>query len=262
MDLGALLFIAGATLGFAAAFGLYWLKERGRKRGQEQRRKDQFITLASHYLLTPVALIQTALSNLQDKPQAKLEDRRSWLEAIDRGRQRLWIIVQQMITVGEVDASTLLLHEQVTNVADIVTKALTQVDTFARAKGITMQLHDQLTERRELSVDSRYMIQAVVAVLDNAVKFSLEGGVVQVTIVRDKELLIVRVEDDGIGMPERVMRHVTEPFYRGTDNYQFDYEGIGLGLHIAHAIIRAHQGNISFESRPSGGTTVSIFLPF
>jgi signal transduction histidine kinase len=89
----------------------------------------------------------------------------------------------------------------------------------------------------------------------------MEGGQVRVQISLEDGMFVLRVKDQGIGMPEEVLQHTGERFYRGSSIYEFDYEGLGLGLHISQAIIRLHQGSVQFNSEPKLGTIATLQFP-
>lgn len=227
-----------------------------------QDSKDQFVGLASHYLLTPITIIQTATNRLQEA-DATLDTagRQKLYEAIMAGQQRLWIIAEQLVLINEVDGNHLQLKIEVTDLADVVSSAVAAVDVFARAKKLQIRIENQLQEISQARVDARRLKQAVIALMDNAIKFSMEDTVITVRLWLQDGYFMVQVEDEGIGMPEEVIQHLTEKFYRGSSIYSFDYEGLGLGLHIAYAIITMHTGTMVFQSRPKRGTVVTIELP-
>jgi signal transduction histidine kinase len=254
--------LAGIVLGILLSTVIFRRIDRSHFEADLRARKDQFISLSSHYLLNPITIIQTAISSLKERDSALTADQRLPLyDAIERGQQRLWIITQQLILVGEIDQDDLQVHLAVANIYDTVTSAISSVDSFAREKGISIKLEDSSHDVREARFDARRMKQALIAVLDNAVKFSLEKGEVVVRVGWESNIFTVEVEDFGIGMPEGIVEHISEKFFRGSDTYTFDYEGIGLGLHIAQAIVRMHQGNISIQSKPKQGTLVSVQFP-
>ncbi len=132
---------------------------------------------------------------------------------------------------------------------------------FARTKNIKIVFEDHTQEIKQTRIDNRRMKQAIIAALDNAIKFSMEGTTITVCLTLQDKIFTIEVEDEGIGMPANVIEHLSDKFYRGSSIYSFDYEGLGLGLHIAYAIIRAHQGNITFQSRVKHGTVVTIEFP-
>ncbi len=224
--------------------------------------KGQFVGLASHYLLTPITIIQTAVSRLQEA-DANLphEERVKLYEAIQLGEQRLWIVAEQLVLASELDSNTLKLKTTVTEINDLVTGAIAAMDVFARKKGIAIRFQTSAVDELQTRIDARRMKQAIIAVLDNAIKFSNENGQIQVDLRYEQGLYSVQVTDQGIGMSGEVIAALGEKFYRGSGLYNFDYEGIGLGLYSANAIVHMHSGSITFSSEAGRGTVATIQFP-
>ena len=101
--------------------------------------------------------------------------------------------------------------------------------------------------------------QVVYNLLDNAIKFTDEGGRISISAGKHHDDIIVRIEDNGVGMDEETLSHIYEQFYRG--NTATRYEGTGLGLSLVQRIIHLHNGRISAESKPGEGTCFTIALP-
>ena len=267
IPIGAYPYLIGFLVGFLLSFLLYFgimLPLHKKMLNKELReRKDQFIALSSHYLLNPITIIQTAVSRLRDSAGKPLtpEHLEKLVDAIFRGQQRLWILAEQFFIVGEIDQNDMYLNLAVADISDVVGSAVAAIDPFAREKQVTIHLDDQTNEVRQVKIDPRRMKQAVIAVLDNAVKFSPEGGKVIIRVTLEDSIFVIQIADEGIGMPDEILSHLAEKFYRGNQIYNFDYEGMGLGLHIAQAIIRLHQGNIDFVSQPKQGTVATIQFP-
>jgi signal transduction histidine kinase len=225
--------------------------------------KNQFVGLASHYLLTPITIIQTAIARLEEGDSTmKAEERQKLYRAIGLGQQRLWIIAEQLILANEIDQNHLELKPSVVDVHELMISGMKAVDGFARAKNIEIRFQSTIAATAvQTRLDNRRMRQAIIALVDNAVKFSQEGGVVSVVISYENQEYTVSVKDQGIGMDTEILRHLGEEFYRANDIYNFNYEGIGLGLHSATAIIRMHGGMIAFESDKGRGTEVCFTIP-
>ncbi|CAN5192426.1 hypothetical protein BH11PAT4_BH11PAT4_5710 [soil metagenome] len=224
--------------------------------------KDKFIGLASHYLLTPITIIQTALSRLQESDSSlTMEQRHRLYDAIGMGQQRLWIIAEQLVLINEIDQNNLKPRLDVADFADVVGAAVSSMDIFARNKQVALMFENQVHEPVQGRMDARRIKQAVIAILDNAIKFSMEGTQVRAQISIEEDQFVLRVKDQGIGMPEEVLQHTGERFYRGSSIYEFDYEGLGLGLHIAQAIVTLHGGSVRFNSEPKLGTIATLQFP-
>lgn len=254
-----------AFVGFLVAVLLYVIVLRPANRNlflrEERKKKMVFTNLASHYLLTPITVIQTAVAHLEEGGSTmSIEQRQKLLQAIHVGQERLWLIAEQLILVNEIDQQTFSIHHATCDLSTIVTDALAHLDVIARNRGILIHYTEKLTYLREVSVDKHRLLQAVAAIIDNAIKFSQEGGEIYIRLQEEKAIFTLEVEDRGIGMSADVLEHLSEKFYRGNDLYAFNYEGIGLGLHLASAIIWRHGGELTFESNLGRGTTARIKL--
>lgn len=252
--------------GFLLASFLYFMiiRPAAARRSDKalHERKEQFIGLASHYLLTPITIIQTAVSRLQEADTTLDTSKRMALyEAIALGQQRLWIIAEQLVLVTQIDSNDLKLRFDIGNFPDVVSNAVASVDIFARHKGVKINLRDTTKEIHEAKFDARRVRQAVIALLDNAIKFSMEGTTIDVLLEVQGNRFILTISDQGIGMSPQVVEHLGERFFRGSDIYSFDYEGIGMGLNIAYSIVRLHEGNLGFSSREGRGTVVTAQFP-
>lgn len=227
-----------------------------------RRQQDEFVALASHYLLNPITVIQTALARLQEG-RVTDQERSGLYDAILRGEQRLWITAEQMLLVSQIDGNQISLKIGVGDLNDTLTGAITAVDAFARQRQVRVEFQDVTKSDQAVQVkfDQRRLKQAFIAVLDNAVKFSPEGATVKVLMSIQAGVCQVLVEDDGPGMPDEVVRRATQRFFRGTSPYNFDYEGMGLGLFIAKTIVGLHGGVITITSKPKRGTKVLIEFP-
>lgn len=223
--------------------------------------KEQFVALSSHYLLTPISIIQGAIARLQDS-DSKLttEDRRSLYENIQKGQQRLWILAEQFILANQINEGMLTLKTEAVSVLDIVTEAVSALDVFAREKHLALELRNSTNALQEVRVDRRRVKQALIAVIDNAVKFSPEETTIHVTITTGDGMFEVAIADNGGGMSGSAISQVTQAFGRGTSSYTFDHEGIGLGLYIANAIVREHGGELRINTTKAG-TTVALRFP-
>lgn len=258
------LITATAGLFIGAFFAVVILRSRISRilNTQLKESKDKFIGLASHYLLTPITIIQTAITRLQESDATlTLEQRQKMYDAISMGQQRLWIIAEQLVLINEIDQNNLKPRMDAADFAEIVGSAVSSMDIFARNKQVSLMFEDTIHEPVQGRMDARRIKQAVIAVLDNAIKFSMEGTQVRVQMSIENDQFVLRVKDQGIGMPEEVLQHTGERFYRGSSLYEFDYEGLGLGLHIAQAIVRLHQGSIQFTSEPKLGTIATLQFP-
>ena len=223
--------------------------------------QDRFVSLGSHYLLTPVSTIQAAIGRLQEAESMGLEDRRRMYEAILQGESRLWIIAQQLILMNQLGTDRFQLDFNTLDLSELVLDAIATLEPLSRQARVKVGFEDTTLGNSQVRADRRRLKQAVIAVIDNAIKFSPEGASVKVALGTAPKLCQLVVADAGAGMPAEVLAHVTQKFYRGSDLYRFDYEGMGIGMYIANRIVSLHQGMIHVQSAPKRGTRVTIEFP-
>jgi len=181
-----------------------------------------------------------------------------------QGRVRLAPLydIASVLPYPRFDLHKVKLAMKVGDLSKLVGDSVAAVDSFAREKKLKIRYEEQVNVTTwETHLDSRRLKQAFIAVLDNAVKFSQEGGEVLVALEYESGIYRLTVADAGIGMPKELAERLGEPLARGTSMYNFDYEGIGLGLYIAKEVIRSIGGAIAIESKLKKGTTVRIEFP-
>lgn len=250
--------LVGAILFYALVRKL-WMNNADKKLRQ---REDQFTGLASHYMLTPISIIQMAINTLiEGDDQLSVTERRKMYDMVLKGQRRLWILAEQLILVGDIDQSTLKIANNIISLSAVAMKAVSSVDVFAREKGLKIRFVDELKDENSMRGDERRLEQAIVALLDNAIKFSVEKSEIVVAVSEQEGQLVLWVRDRGVGMPSEVIDHLSNKYFRGSKLYDFDYGGMGLGLYIARAIFSAHDGSISVESKPKKGTLFKVAFP-
>jgi signal transduction histidine kinase len=255
-------FIAG---GLVVGLGVYFRTQRSvesRATQKLQGKQEAFIAIASHYLLTPISIIQSAITRLIEKPAMPLPARQELYDVILSGEKRLYIIAEQMLLATKLVNGELALNLRVTQLHEPVINAIREIEAIARQKHAVVRPQIQQTPAIELQVDPKLVQVATVAVLDNAVKFSQEGGQIEISVKRDGNWGLVTVTDQGIGLNAEQQAHATEKFYRGTPPYSFDYQGMGLGLHVAYVIMEAHGGELIINSKGENrGASVTLKWP-
>jgi signal transduction histidine kinase len=250
--------LAGVILGITIPL----LVRHYRKRLHEDQ--NRFVSLASHYLLTPISIIQAAGSRLQEAEALQPGQRERLYDAIVLGERRLWLTVQQLITVNALTIGTLRLNTtKPADVAELVTGAIAQIFPFAQERGVVFKFENLCSTNAQASLDAKYVTMALSAILDNSVKFSPEKAIVTVKLEggdRGQEYLIT-IQDSGSGMSNEAVARVGERFYRGTGLYTFDHEGFGLGLYTAQCLIGLHEGSMQVSSKLNKGTVVQVRFP-
>jgi len=225
----------------------------------DQRRRQLFADL-SHELRTPATSIrgeaEIALRG-GDKPAAEY---RQTLERIVGGVQQLTGVVNDLLLVARAEADQLVIRLAPLDLPALVHEVGDQAQALAALHG--MRLHVEVPAG-ELTVqaDAERLRQALMILLDNAIRYSHPGGEVRLGCDCTEGEVQVVVRDQGIGIDADELPQVFERFVRGTRARQHRADGTGIGLSIAQAVVQAHHGSIRIESVPGHGTVVRIVLP-
>ncbi|HET7127585.1 MAG TPA: ATP-binding protein [Gaiellaceae bacterium] len=238
---------------------VYSLRDVTAERELELARSD-FIATASHELRTPVAAIYGATRTLRRLDVEVSDDQRElFMAMIERESERLRKITDQLLVAGRLDAGRLEPAVRSVDVASLVEAAVEPV-RLAAPEAITFELTNEETPL-PARADEDMLRQVLANLLDNAVKYSPEGGMVAVRSRSAGRFVEISVSDEGIGIPPEAQRRVFEKFFRADPNLTRGVGGTGLGLYIAKELVDHMDGQIAVDSSPTSGSTFTVVLP-
>lgn len=219
---------------------------------------NRFSADASHELRTPLTILQLELEGIANHPAlcTSLEDQvGSALEETHRMSR----IVESLLTISRLDAGETKLDKLPLDFAGLVHSTSMEMKILAQEKSIALRTlaGDDVWVRG----DRTRLQQIVVNLIDNAIKYTLEGGTVQVCVKAEGTTAILEIEDNGIGIPARAIPHVFERFFRVDKARSRASGGAGLGLSIVKAICAAHGGDVQVSSEEGRGTCFRVSLP-
>lgn len=220
--------------------------------------KNRFISMMSHELRTPLAAIRLANSMLkmygdQLSPEEKWES----YEAIDQQVEYLNELVGDVMTISRADFTGAEFEPEL---IDLETYCRDVIEEISLAYQMQRRIDFSGTDTRvEAYVDPKLLRRALTNLLTNAIKYSPEDKPIQVSLDINVNEAIIRVSDQGIGIPEDDLKHLFEPFHRAANVGKI--QGTGLGLAIAKQAIELHGGSIAVESTVGVGTTFTVRLP-
>jgi PAS domain S-box-containing protein len=221
--------------------------------------KSTFVSTVSHQLRAPLTSIYGFAETLLRRDVLfGEEERRTFLGYIASEAQRLTSIVDTLLTVARLEAGDLQVDVAPTDLRAVVSEAVTSVQESAVVNAHRFVLHLP-EEPVAASADREKLAQILKNLLENAVKFSPEGGSVTVEARRRAGRVEVRVVDEGDGIPEAEREHIFSKFHR-TDNTG-GHGGAGLGLFIARGLVTAMGGRIWVDSAEGGGSSFAFELP-
>jgi heavy metal sensor kinase len=216
----------------------------------------RFTADASHELRTPLAAIRTEAEVALARPLA-VSDYQNLLGSILEEVERLGRLTDQLLTLTREESRGYAPTLGDLDLASLLENVVEHLRPLAEHKG--QRLHLQVEEALLLRGDESRLRQVFFNLVDNAVKYTPEGGTVEVCAKEEGRWVKAIVRDTGIGIPAEHLPHVFERFYRV--NKARDRDGTGLGLSIARSIITAHAGTMSLTSVPGEGTMVTVTLP-
>jgi len=226
------------------------------------RLKGDFVSNLSHELRTPLTSLRMFVETLQEDRVTDPAERRQCLDFIAQETDRLAALVDRILQFAAFSRGRAPIELRSTSVAAIVTRALEIFRSRSEPAGarIDVQIASDVPEAL---LDRDAMIQVILNLLDNSVKYGGESGTAIRVVVRGKGPRVrIEVEDDGPGVPERERELVFEEFYRGDDSLSSSVQGAGIGLALCRRIVLAHGGRIDVsEGRTLGGACFAVTLP-
>ncbi len=222
-----------------------------------EKLQTSLLNSISHDLRTPLVSITGALSSLREK-SLDLDEaaRESLLETADEEAARLNRLVGNLLNMTRIEAGAVHLNQEPCDIQDAIGAALEQLGERSGQRQFKVEVPQILSL---VSVDVALFEQVLVNLLDNAVKYSPAGSLIEIKVFQADNTVGIDICDRGIGIPEADLEHVFDKFYRV--QRPESVSGTGLGLAICKGIVEAHNGTIQALNRPGGGTTIRIILP-
>lgn len=228
---------------------------------ETNRLKDQFLSMASHELKTPITSIrgqaQIAQKRLAREPTPGLENIKETLQKIDEQTRRLNSLVDDLLDLGSIRAGHVGLQMQPCNLVEICREVIEDQHLLT---GRTINLETP-ADPVMVKGDANRLSQVVINLVSNALKYSPENSPVCVRVSQPGDHAQIEVKNAGKGISPEQQKHIFEPFYRTPDAQGSPQRGMGLGLAICKNLVERHGGRIWCESLPDNGATFMIEVP-
>jgi len=223
--------------------------------------KDEFISMASHQLRTPLTSIKGYISMILDGDMGKIpDDQREVLgQALDNS-QRMVYIIADLLNVSRLQVGKFYIDRSKSNLGNLVKSEVTKLRQISKDKGVKIELSIP-KKFPDDAFDENKTRHVIMNFVDNAIHYTPKGGKIKVTVDEDKKNLVFKVIDSGIGVPIADQPGMFTKFYRAKNAKKVRPDGTGIGLYLAEKVITAQGGQMIFESKENKGSTFGFTLP-
>jgi PAS domain S-box-containing protein len=227
---------------------------------EQDRVRAEFVSSVSHELKTPLTSMRFAIANLLEGVVGPVPDRVAhYLEMLKTDCQRMASTVEDILDLSRLESKTMRLHRVKHPFDRLIRQAISALSVQAQTKHLEVVLSFGLG-LGFVECDALKTVRAIINILSNAIKFTPEGGRVEIGLHREDSFLVVDITDNGIGIPPQHLERISEKYFRVGEYIS----GTGLGLSITKEIIELHGGRMVIQSPPPGkgrGTRVSVSMP-
>lgn len=225
----------------------------------DSHRKD-FIAYVSHELKTPLSTIKLLSETMLHDENMDVDISKEFMKDISSESDRLTSIVNDLLTLMELEISEMKIDFERANLKTIAEKIHSNMSHLATEKDIDFRL--TVNEELEFKFDPDRIKQTLINIVSNAIKYTEKGGTVELKLYSEYDSVVMEISDNGIGIPEESIPHIFDRFYRVDKARARATGGSGLGLSIASQIVTLHGGTIEVESKIGVGTKIKIRIPY
>ncbi|MEK3933758.1 HAMP domain-containing sensor histidine kinase [Sporosarcina sp. FSL W7-1349] len=226
---------------------------------EQEERKKEFTSNIVHELRTPLTYISGYTHALKEKIYSFPEEAESYLQTMEKETERLNKLIYDLADLNHLQQDLYTIDWQPIAVAQLLYDTLDLFSIHLKEKKLLLDLH--LEEDPILSGDPKRLQQVFYNTLDNAIKYSLDGGRISVTLKEEADSIVFQVTNGGTVIDEEDIERIGERFFRTDKARNRTTGGTGLGLSIVKEIVRLHGGSLQIASSPDSGTTITIHLP-
>jgi len=228
-----------------------------------EKLKSQFVSVAAHQLRTPLSIIKWSLCMILDGEAGILnKEQTELLEKANQTNERMIHLINDLLNVARIEEGRFMYHPKTVDMIEVLEAVVGPAKELAKKKGVILKLVKPKDGKAKIvKIDIEKVSLAFKNLVENAIFYTPEKGTVTVSVKRKKDEIFVSVADTGIGIPKNQHDKVFSKFFRADNAVRMETEGTGLGLFIVNNVIKAHDGQITFESEEGKGTIFTLSLP-
>jgi signal transduction histidine kinase len=237
------------------------LRESNKKLKSLDLAKDEFISMASHQLRTPLTSVKGYMSMVLEGDAGKLNPtQHQLLEQAFASSQRMVYLISDFLNVSRLQTGKFTIERTPVILSNVVQQEVNQLKSTAESRNLTIECNVP-SDLPALQLDESKLRQAIMNFIDNAIFYSRPRSVIKVDLIKTAKDLALTVQDTGIGVPMSERHHLFTKFYRASNARTARPDGTGIGLFMAKKVVVAHGGSIIFNSVEGKGSTFGFRLP-
>lgn len=221
--------------------------------------QEKFVSNVSHELRTPMTSIKVLTDSLIGQRDIDEETYQEFLSDISAEIDRENSMIEDLLSMSRLSNAADSLNIKTVNINDFILELLKSLKPLAVQRNV--ELVYESFRKVEADIDAPKLSHAIMNLIENGIKYNHEGGYVKTGLDADHEFFFLRIEDNGVGIPEESVAHIFDRFYRVDDARSRETGGTGLGLSIAKQLVLLHDGVIKVESEENKGTTFTVRIP-
>lgn len=230
------------------------------KHEEVQTAKDDLLSLASHQLRTPATVVKQYVGMLLQGYAGKLTHQQiTMLDHAYESNERQLEIINQLLYVARLDAGRITLRYQAVDISRLLKDVIN--DQRETIEGRNQQIVYKPHRKLIIDADPHYLRMVLENLLSNASKYTPGGGIITLTLKKDKRIVVVTVNDNGVGIDEEMQTAIFDKFTRVENELSTTVNGSGVGLYLTRQIVELHGGTIEVDSVPQRGSTFTLRLP-
>ncbi len=226
-----------------------------------ERAKTDFVTLAAHQFRTPTSAIKWSLSIILEQSSNLTEEQKLFLKKTIKTNNRMIDLINNLLDFKKTETGMQLLKPALFQIEDLIFEIIKENKERIEKKQLKLIFEKPDKLLPKLMIDPTKLKIAIENILDNAIRYTKEKGLINIYFEKKENEISVYFQDNGVGIPENQQNNVFSHFFRGSNIVQIHTEGIGLGLFLAKSIIKAHGGKIWFKSKEGQGSLFAFSLP-
>jgi signal transduction histidine kinase len=223
--------------------------------------KDEFISMASHQLRTPLTSVKGYVSMIIDGDVGDVKpEQKSLLEEAFASSQRMVYLIADLLNVSRLKTGKFVIEPSEINLASIVKEEIHQLKQTANSRKLRIK-YDKPSNFPKIWLDETKIRQVIMNFIDNAIYYTPAGGSIEIQLIAKQNSIEYKVKDDGIGVPKVDQPKLFTKFFRAGNARKARPDGTGLGLYMAQRVVSAQGGSVLFDSKEGQGSTFGFTFP-